>query len=209
MNKKMLALAVLSAIAIESHAQTKSLDVKGIIGSPGTCQVEATNDGSYNFGSIASSLISKTAPVPLATPQSAKWTVKCATVTSVSFTTSDTAKASALKPEVQYFGLGTVNGDGKIGMYIVTAKNAMVDGAPALFSTNATAVDGKAFALLHHGVRSTWARTDDAKAQATGQEFNVDLEVSATLGSEVDMKGAPPDGTALNGRLTLTFKQGL
>jgi hypothetical protein len=210
MNKKLFVIAALNVIALDSYAQTKTLEVKGIIGSPGVCQIEATNEGTYNFGAISSSLIHKTARVPLASPQMATWKVQCATVTSVSFTTSDSAKSTALQPELQFFGLGSVNSDGKLGMYTVTAKNPMVDNKPALFSTHVSAVEGKSIALLQHGVRSTWARSDAASTQATGQEFSADLEVSATLGAETtDMKGAPPDGTALNGRLTMTFKQGL
>jgi hypothetical protein len=209
MNKKALVLAALITIPFKSYAQSAELYVKGTISNPGTCKISSSNNGTYEFGKVDISLIQETERAPISSAQSATWTVACDTTTYVRLSTSDMEKSSAPDPATQFFGLGTINGDGKIGQYTVLAKNPVVDGNDALFSSNSPTIEGKPENLLHHGTYSTWAQKNDGKSAASGRDFKVDLEVSAWLASKAEMKGLPTDGTPLNGHLTLTFTQGL
>ncbi|BDU20373.1 hypothetical protein DYGSA30_18300 [Dyella sp. GSA-30] len=208
MNKKILALTALIATAFESHAQVADLNVIGVFGDSGKCSVDVSNGGTYDLGTISSSLVRKNQTTPLQS-QTATWTVACDILTYVTLTTADLESASSSELGDRNFGLGNVNSTGKLGSYTVTAKNPAVDGQDALFSTYTVAPQGSATALLRKGAHSTWMRLDNGNLPASGRQFKVDLEVNPRLATESEMAGLPPDGTPLKGHLTLTIKQGL
>lgn len=209
--KKLLVSALLLATSYETIAQTANLKVTGAFGAQGVCNITSTNFGTYDFGVVSSALVKPAARTPLS-PISATWTVECSTTTSVTFSTSDSQRASLVEPAtLTNFGLGNVNNTGKIGHYTVTAIQPTVDGREArVFTIVGTgAIDGKPSATLGHTQRTGWAQTVDPKLLSVGKVFKVNLDVTPTLNSETEMSGPPQDGTQLNGGLTLTFKQGL
>jgi hypothetical protein len=211
MKKTLLNLSTLSALVLASgvaHAATPSaeLTVVGTLTVP-TCTVAAVNDGVYDLGNIASTLIKATGTTVLNSVTQG-WTVTCDATTYLNFTPLDNRAESKSASAVANFGLGTVNTEGKIGYFTADVKNAKVDGvATSLFTTNTTSLTPLASVKMNAGIKTGWVSA--ANTQAAGRVFTADITVNPVLGNTTDMKGPITDTADIDGSVTLNFAYGI
>ena len=212
MKKSLFTLSTLSALVLVAgvaHADNPSaeLTVIGTLTVP-TCTVAAVNDGVYDVGSNASTLIKPAATTVLNSVTQA-WTVTCDATTYLNFTPLDNRAPSRSVVAATTFGLGNVNTDGKIGYFTAEVKNAKVDAVDSsLFTSNTTTFTPAATAKMTAGTRTGWATTA-ANTQVAGKVFTADITVSPVLASSADMKGAITDTADIDGSVTLNFSYGI
>lgn len=188
---------------------TADLMVKGKLVVP-ICQINATNDGVYNLGKVPATMVQASGNTELAS-MTKTWTITCDAETYLNFSHTDNRANSASTVSEPNFGLGNVNGNGKIGFYNVSATNASVDGdATQMFhSQDGTITSNNVGAVrrLYDGWRMGWAATPTT--QKSGKVFVADLVVTPTLASSAVMNGAITDDTNIDGSLTLHFAFGI
>ncbi|CQD56845.1 beta-fimbriae major subunit [Yersinia enterocolitica] len=208
MKKQLIALTALSYLifgfnAANAKAPTAELTVKGQVSPPG-CIVMAPDGGVYNVGEIAGHTVKPSAPTVL--PSITKnWSVICDAETYVSVTGSDNRAGSSTSGG--RYGLGFVNGAGKIGDYGVYFSNAKVDGTAKYFRKQEEA----AAAILSLSIGPlnglSWVHANATKAP--GKVFSADIEVMPRLGSVADMKGPITENVKIDGSMTLSIIIGI
>ncbi|HDL8308440.1 TPA: DUF1120 domain-containing protein, partial [Yersinia enterocolitica] len=202
MKKQLIALTALSYLifgfnAANAKAPTAELTVKGQVSPPG-CIIMAPDGGVYNVGEIAGHTVKPSALTVL--PSITKnWSVICDAETYVSVTGSDNRAGSSTSGG--RYGLGFVNGAGKIGDYGVYFSNAKVDGTAKYFRKQEEA----AAAILSLSIGPlnglSWVHANATKAP--GKVFSADIEVMPRLGSVADMKGPITENVKIDGSMTL------
>ncbi|MGM7758930.1 DUF1120 domain-containing protein [Yersinia enterocolitica] len=208
MKKQLIALTALSYLifgfnAANAKAPTAELTVKGQVSPPG-CIVMAPDGGVYNVGEIAGHTVKPSALTVL--PSITKnWSVICDAETYVSVTGSDNRAGSSTSGG--RYGLGFVNGAGKIGDYGVYFSNAKVDGTEKYFRKQEEA----AAAILSLSIGPlnglSWVHANATKAP--GKVFSADIEVMPRLGSVADMKGPITENVKIDGSMTLSIIIGI
>ncbi|ELI8168575.1 DUF1120 domain-containing protein [Yersinia enterocolitica] len=208
MKKQLIALTALSYLifgfnAANAKAPTAELTVKGQVSPPG-CIVMAPDGGVYNVGEIAGHTVKPSALTVL--PSITKnWSVICDAETYVSVTGSDNRAGSSTSGG--RYGLGFVNGAGKIGDYGVYFSNAKVDGTAKYFRKQEEA----AAAILSLSIGPlnglSWVHANATKA--LGKVFSADIEVMPRLGSVADMKGPITENVKIDGSMTLSIIIGI
>ncbi|EKN6241153.1 DUF1120 domain-containing protein, partial [Yersinia enterocolitica] len=203
MKKQLIALTALSYLifgfnAANAKAPTAELTVKGQVSPPG-CIIMAPDGGVYNVGEIAGHTVKPSALTVL--PSITKnWSVICDAETYVSVTGSDNRAGSSTSGG--RYGLGFVNGAGKIGDYGVYFSNAKVDGTAKYFRKQEEA----AAAILSLSIGPlnglSWVHANATKAP--GKVFSADIEVMPRLGSVADMKGPITENVKIDGSMTLS-----
>ncbi|MXN76322.1 DUF1120 domain-containing protein [Burkholderia sp. 4701] len=206
------ASAMLFAGAAHADAPTANLYVKGTLGVP-TCTISSTNDGTYDWGEISSTLIKPGNAKTDLDPKSQSWTASCDAKTYLGFSITDNRKDSVSESGTTNFGLGTVNGTGKLGYYRINMENAMVDNvASNVYQTNTGTISSSTASpskmlLNDTAYRHGWAK--GTSEQAMGEVFTADLVVTPTLAGSTAMNGPLTEGAELDGSATLTFAFGL
>ncbi|EKN3738911.1 DUF1120 domain-containing protein [Yersinia enterocolitica] len=208
MKKQLIALTALSYLifgfnAANAKAPTAELTVKGQVSPPG-CIVMAPDGGVYNVGEIAGHTLKPSALTVL--PSITKnWSVICDAETYVSVTGSDNRAGSSTSGG--RYGLGFVNGAGKIGDYGVYFSNAKVDGTAKYFRKQEEA----AAVILSLSIGPlnglSWVHANATKAP--GKVFSADIEVMPRLGSVADMKGPITENVKIDGSMTLSIIIGI
>lgn len=207
-----LSLIALAAMASPAHADPiapAELKVIGTLDVP-ACIVTAGDDGVYDYGDLSPTDIRPGTATHVLAAISKAWKIECEGDTYLTFQASDNAAASRAVATADTFGLGNVNGDGKIGNFGLTMRNPRVDGTVSrVFSTNNTTITPAATVPVRQdGYKMGWAHPS-AASQQIGRTFDVDLEVIATLAGSTAMKGPITDDVPLAGSVTLNFAYGL
>jgi hypothetical protein len=204
-------LMLISASAVMADAPTAELKVAGKVAVPG-CTVAQSEGGTYDYGSISSTLVKPSATTAL-TSQTQTWTVTCDAQTFLSFRVIDNQSASTAGNGTSQFGLGNVNSTGKVGYYTVTLGGAKVDNATAYSyaaAPGSTTVTSAATANVYNTLAHGWAATIGAgAAQKAGKVFAMDMTVTPTLASSATMGGPITDKVPLDGSLTINYSFGL
>ncbi|HDL7342304.1 DUF1120 domain-containing protein [Yersinia enterocolitica] len=208
MKKQLIALTALSYLifgfnAANAKAPTAELTVKGQVSPPG-CIVMAPDGGVYNVGEIAGHTV-KPSVLTVLPSITKNWSVICDAETYVSVTGSDNRAGSSTSGG--RYGLGFVNGAGKIGDYGVYFSNAKVDGTAKYFRKQEEA----AAAILSLSIGPlnglSWVHANATKAP--GKVFSADIEVMPRLGSVADMKGPITENVKIDGSMTLSIIIGI
>ncbi|CNJ98051.1 beta-fimbriae major subunit [Yersinia frederiksenii] len=208
---KLTALAsLILSVAAQAATPTTELKVKGTIGIP-TCTVNAPDGGIYNVGEISSTNVKAGIVTTVLDPMSKTWTITCDGSTYLSLTSYDNRKASISDvTSLHNFGLGFVNGTGKIGFYKTTMSNGKVDGVSSLlYFIDASNVlqGGHTLETLRDSYRFGWSEnTTTVKA---GKVFSVDLTVTPTLAGSTTMGGAITENINIDGSATISFSFGI
>lgn len=207
---KLSTVASLFAVSAIAYAAppTAELKVIGKIEAP-ICTVNAPDNGTYDFGRISPTLVKPTATTTL-TPMTKTWTVACDADTYLSFSVVDQREASASLVNATAFGLGNVNGTGKIGYYNVAMSGGTVDGAA---TQHFTVVSGSGSFYTYNTVNVTkgynmgWGTgTNTLKS---GKVFTSNLTVTPVLASAATMGGAITSTVDLDGLITMRFAFGI
>ncbi|AHG18586.1 beta-fimbriae major subunit [Chania multitudinisentens RB-25] len=212
MKKHVIAATTLSTLLLamanaQAATPTAELKVIGELTVP-ACTVAAADDGVYDFGRLSATMVKPAATTAL-TPMTKTWTITCDAETYLNFAPVDNRAASVSTVATTNFGMGMVNGTGKIGYYTAQMANATVDGvASELFTSASSTFTPAATADITTGLRSGWA-TPTANTQKSGKVFVSDIIVSPVLASSATMNGAITDDTNLDGSMTLSFAYGI
>ncbi|HGK4640053.1 TPA: DUF1120 domain-containing protein [Yersinia enterocolitica] len=213
MKKQLAKITVLSSLifginAANAEAPTAELKVIGTLTVP-SCTVNAPDDGVYDFGKLSSSLIKSGATTTALTPITKNWTVNCDAETYLNFTPVDNRAASSANTGVATsFGMGNVNGTGKIGYYTAQIKNGTVDGKVSnVFSSVNSTFTATTVANLTTSMRTGWSSA--ANTQSVGKVFTADITVSPILGGTTVMAGPITEDAEIDGSMTMNFAFGI
>ncbi|HHL2561433.1 TPA: DUF1120 domain-containing protein [Yersinia enterocolitica] len=212
MKKQLAKITVLSSLifginAANAEAPTAELKVIGTLTVP-SCTVNAPDDGVYDFGKLSSSLIKSGVTTTALTPITKNWTVNCDAETYLNFTPVDNRAESVSTAGATNFGMGHVNGTGKIGYYTAQMKNGTVDGkASNLFSSVNSTFTATTSAYLTKDMRTGWSSA--ANTQSVGKIFTADITVSPTLGGTTVMGGPITEDAEIDGSMTMNFAFGI
>lgn len=187
-------------------APSSELTVNGQLVVP-NCVVAATDDGIYDLGKIAAITIKPNAETVLS-PIIKNWTITCDADTYLTLTPTDNRAASSTHTASNRYGLGNVNGSGKIGTYYVEMLNGTVDGVSSnLYTTASTTITPQANAYIQKGYKNGWAA--GTNRQKSGKIFGADFKVVATLASSATMNGPITEDANIDGSMTLNFAFGI
>ncbi|OQV35956.1 DUF1120 domain-containing protein [Serratia marcescens] len=213
MKTTLVTVTAISAMlfSVGSLAVTPSAEIKvtGELIAP-KCEIDSP-EMTFDYGDkINHKLINDSAPVSLGMARAVTLTVNCDSETSVTFGVTDNRLGTASVSGSKYFGLGNINGTGKLGYYEINATRPKVDGkTTSLFVTSNGTIPTPLYSLLlEHGKRSGWAYQWDSTL-AIGQTFSLDVLPEAFLAKRGDMHGGVSDDTVLDGSATLEFGFGL
>ncbi|MGL1812382.1 UNVERIFIED_CONTAM: DUF1120 domain-containing protein [Serratia marcescens] len=203
-----IAAILMMANQVSAASMSPELKVKGQMAVP-SCEVSITNDGVFDLGKVSNTLINSTAATALAKSQK-QLAVSCEAETFLNFTVVDNREGTASATGGANFGLGSVNGAGKLGYYKVNILNATVNGvSSALFSVKkgTTAFTTVSSAYADKNNVTGWAKSGNV--QNSGKIFSAVLEVEPYLASTKDMNGPITDNVKLDGSSTLSFAYGI
>ncbi|HGM5574381.1 TPA: DUF1120 domain-containing protein [Serratia marcescens] len=212
--KKTLVSAALSAALMAcaggamAASMSPELKVKGEMAVP-SCQVALGNGGVFDLGKISNSLIKPTTSTELA-KTSGTLAVTCEAETFLNFTVTDNREGTASVNNGEHFGLGNVNGTGKLGYYKVAVMAASVNGLTSpVFSVSkgGSSFSATTSAAVDKNKVTGWAKS--ANVQNSGKTFAAVLMVTPVLASSKDMGGSIADNVKLDGSATLNFAYGL
>lgn len=206
-----LATLLLSANSMAAAAPSAELKVSGELVAP-TCSVEIANSGVFEFGKIANSLIKPGLTNPLGASVKSL-VVSCDASTYLTFTAVDNRDGTASATNSTYFGLGNVNGSGKLGYYQIQLLEPSIDGRGTnnsirLFSAakGASTITGATSVFVDKNKVTGWSGPN---ALEGGKVFAADMRVLPVLASSASMGGPITETTKLDGSATLNFAYGL
>lgn len=211
MKKTVISAGIISVVMSMGSAMASmspELKVQGQMAVP-SCQLSLQNGGVYDFGKVSNTLINSNKATALGTKVT-QVLVDCEAETFLSFTVIDNREGTASESGTGSFGLGAVNGDGKLGYYRLNAVAANVDGTSSyLFSTTkgSTSFSVAQEANVDKNKVIGWALADNT--QRSGKKFSTLLSVEPFLASSADMGGPITDNVKLDGSATLNFAYGL
>ncbi|HFO2535023.1 TPA: fimbrial assembly protein, partial [Yersinia enterocolitica] len=143
------------------------------------------------------------------TPIKKTWTITCDSDTYLTYKAQDNRSGTESAVASQNFGLGLVNGTGKIGYYTVVMSNAKIDNVSSnilCIQTDGTSNCTTTSRLLQ-GELQGWSNAD--KSLKAGKTFSADLEVSAVLAGTTTMNGPITEDTQIDGSMTMNFAFGI
>lgn len=205
-----IATLCLSANNAMAAGGSVELKVKGEIAAP-TCQLNLTGSGVVDLGKVSTSNIKDNAETKLPEPGKIGFAAHCDGTTALTFSIVDNRAATVSSPSTNHFGLGSVNGSGKLGYYGIKMSDGTVDNRSVdLFSapksstsfTPAKVVDVDTDKVMG------WSEGGNGKL-ALGSTFISAFQVTPYLASVKDMAGSVPDDTKLDGSATLSFAFGI
>ncbi|MEW5494391.1 hypothetical protein ABGT23_01885 [Enterobacter cloacae] len=201
-------LACASALNANAVGMSPEITIKGDMSAPG-CTINTPNNGQYELGKISASIIRDSDEVSLPSPNGGmNWTVQCEAATFLSFQVVDNREGTASKEGSTHFGLGPINGEGKIGYYRVKMFMPKVDSSAAsLYTTSGSTFDAVKEVYLEKGKTMGWASGNNE--QALGTSFSAYLDVLPVLASSKDMNGPVADSSKIDGAMTMNFSFGL
>lgn len=205
-----LASLLLAVANAQAAAPTAELKVKGNIEIP-SCTISAPNNGVYSLGKLSPSLVFEDKGIFLPTMVKT-WTVTCDTPTYLSMTMVDNRAATAsatTTAAVTFFGLGNINGTGKIGYYSGTITNGFVDGvSTAMYTADmgssrlSTSPRGSGFEIY---VVRRFGWSDTNGVAIAGRVFSTDISITPLLARKEKMNGPVTDSAKIDGSMTINF----
>ncbi|WP_447883447.1 DUF1120 domain-containing protein [Serratia fonticola] len=204
-----LSLSILSwGTAQASSAPTAELKVVGQLSVP-SCTVVVPDGGVYDLGKISASLVKAGTAQTQLQEITKNWTVACDAETYLKVNAIDN-RADTVVGGVgnnNRFGLGSVNGSGKIGIYNILMSAVKVDGKDTkLFFVGSSNAAADSYYLTSSPALAWGSATN---VFTTGKVFSADFTVEPKLGGASDMKGAINDNVKIDGSVTLNFAYGI
>ncbi|WP_447873184.1 DUF1120 domain-containing protein [Serratia fonticola] len=201
-----ICISINSAIAAGSSLNLK---VKGEITAP-SCIINLNDNGVVDLGKIATNSIQANTPTKLNDPRPITIQATCDADTALTFSIVDNRVATASTPSTKHFGLGSVNGTGKLGYYGIKMKMGYVDSKEvnlfAVAKSSASFGTSKEVDVDTSKIMG-WSESDNKLA--IGKNFISVLQVMPYLASAKDMGGSVPEDTKLDGSATLSFAFGI
>ncbi|EIU7559083.1 MULTISPECIES: hypothetical protein [Providencia] len=171
-----------------------------------TCEIQTT-DVLYPYTQLKASQFHQTEMTELPPISQTVQVVCSAPVASLLIhVDSDVQAASTIGHDPTHFGLGFVNGQGRLGHYRVKLTDARVNGQQTqLYQTNDLSQVGRAQpeSWLQSSVYQGWSR--DGLSPVSGERYSVTMTVQPYLNSLKETNGPLVSGADLNGELVLSF----
>lgn len=216
MKKNIVRLSAITILCLSANSAiaaiggTAELKVKGEITAP-SCVIALTENGVVDLGKISIHSIQSNAVTKLPVPTGIAIDATCDAETALTFSIVDNRATTASAPSTKHFGLGSVNGNGKLGYYSIKMKTGYVDGDTVdVFSTSKSSTSftpAKEVDVDTDKVMG-WSKGGNNKL-AIGKHFISALEVTPYLAAGKDMGGTIPEDTKLDGSATLNFAFGI
>lgn len=196
--------------AVAAIGGTAELKVKGEITAP-SCVIGLTDNGVIDLGKISIHSIKSNEVTKLPVPTSIVINASCDAETALTFSIVDNRVTTASAPSTKHFGLGSVNGNGKLGYYSIEMKTGYVDSkAVDVFSTSKSSTSFTPAKKVDVDTDKVMGWSDGGNNKlAIGKNFISALEVTPYLASGNDMGGTIPEDTKLDGSATLNFAFGI
>lgn len=191
-----------SAMASQGSIELK---VKGGFSAP-SCQIGFNSGGgTVDLGRIDVGMIKENNVTKLPEAPPVLISAQCDASTALTFSVIDNRSTTVSSPSPKNFGLGAINGNGKIGYYNIKLSAGHVDGkASKVYSSpNKDTFTPTSEADVQVGHVMGWANS--ANQQLFGKDFVAALYVTPYLASSKDMGGPAPESTLLDGSATLNF----
>lgn len=215
MKKNLLKLTAVSSLLLSAAtlaSESAEIKVTGEI-TTASCEVTMANNGVLDFGKISQAQISDKTITSLGNKGGEKVHVKCSAPTALTFTTTDNRLGTASHTIGGWnFGLGNVNGAGKLGYYRLELRDPTVDGeASRIFAASSEGTISVAGRVLtvEQGKRIGWSPHSGEQELAIGKDFAFSLSANAYLASKGEMNGALGEDASLDGSATMEFGFGL
>ncbi|MBH1922351.1 DUF1120 domain-containing protein [Serratia marcescens] len=212
MKKTVISASIIAVMMMANQVSAASmspeLKVKGQMAVP-SCEVVIANDGVFDLGKLSNTLINSTASTALAKSQK-QLAVNCEAETFLNFTVVDNREGTASVTGGTHFGLGGVNGAGKLGYYKVSVLNATVNAlSSSLYSVKKGTTTFSAASSVYIDKNNVIGWAKSGNVQNSGKIFSAVLEVEPYLASTKDMNGPITDNVKLDGSSTLSFAYGI
>lgn len=201
-------LLLLGSMAANAASSSMEFKVSGELNSKSLCHVLAGNGGVIELGKIQASNVRDT-DTPLSNTH-LDFEIKCSEKTQVSFQLIDNKAGSSGREGPSNYGLGYVNGTGKLGYYNMQAYEGSVDGISRnLFSshTPTSATSTSQLVTITQGMYHGWVQ--DGTAVASGNNFKLKFIISPWLSSLDKMNGPLTEGAQLDGSATINLLYGI
>ncbi len=205
--KLMLLAPVVLSFATQAATPTADLKVKGKLGVP-TCTVIAPDNGVYDLGKISATNI-KSGTTTTALPTVTKtWVTTCDTETYLTYTVQDNRSGSESATGGGNYGLGFVNGTGKIGYYTFLMTNPKVDNVSANIRCDGPPESGAepnctTTSRMYKNYTQGWSNADNSLK--AGKTFSIDIAVHTVLAGAATMNGPVTEDTQIDGSTTINF----
>lgn len=201
-------LFLLGSMAVNAASSTE-LKVGGELTSKSACNVIAGSGGVFELGKIDAST-AQDKDVALSSSEML-FHIKCDEKTQVNFQFIDNKAGTNSTDADAYFGLGTVNGTGKLGYYTLTALNGSVDGHQKNFyitqKISGSAPHSIPILTIHKGMFNGWV--DKGIDTASGNDFRFSLKINPWIASKDKMNGPLTEGVRLDGSATINLFYGI
>lgn len=183
----MTAVIAFASVGQVVAASSVDLSVKGSI-TPAACTPALSNAGVVDHGKISRKDLdqqNKPTPLPVATLQ---LRVDCSGPTLLAVKSHDNRAGSSGEETIvgRNFGLGLVNGDKKVGWYLLKTANGMADGVgrPMIESSNGTSWSDATHPGLVwqvNGMRTLGTLTGGVATPLPLQVMTMDIQVETTI----------------------------
>ncbi|HFO2533852.1 TPA: fimbrial assembly protein [Yersinia enterocolitica] len=207
MKKQLIGLSVLSSLVLgmaAAHAAppTAELKVKGKLGVP-ICNITAPDNGVYDLGRISAVQVKPGTTISSLPTMSKTWIVNCDSPTYLSYRAIDnrTASRSDTSSTINY-GLGFINGTGKIGYYTVLVDTPTVDGKKT-FMYAPGKLAGDSFYMAPSD--DPYIFSNNAAIATSGKSFGINMTVIPRLAGTSTMNGSVTEDVNIDGSATIIF----
>ncbi|HDL8262643.1 TPA: DUF1120 domain-containing protein [Yersinia enterocolitica] len=207
--KLTLFTSMILSVAVQAAPPSAELKVKGKLGVP-SCTVIAPDGGIYDLGKISATNVKSGIATTVLPTMTKTWTINCDAITYLSYTSIDNRLASVSDTSTtRNYGLGNINGTGKIGFYTATLSNSRVDGnSTSMYYRLSTGVATAGSSLFL--IDSYYYGFSNASAVAiAGKSFSTDITITPTLAGTTTMNGPITEDATIDGSVTMNFSFGI
>lgn len=201
-------LLLLGSMAANAASSSTEFKVSGELNSKSLCDVIAGNGGVIELGKIQASAVRE---IETGLPSTIMdFEIKCSEKTQVSFQLIDNKAGTSGRDGPQNYGLGYINGTGKLGFYTMLAYEGSVDGIQQnLFSseTPTSASSSSPSVTITQGMYHGWVHYNTAVA--SGNNFKLKFMINPSLSSKDKMNGPLTEGAQLDGSATMNLLYGI
>ncbi|MEQ5127475.1 MULTISPECIES: DUF1120 domain-containing protein [Providencia] len=175
--------------------------------SPPTCEIVIPDGGQYQFNQLHARQFNavKATEIPEITKT---WQVSCNTPTQLLVQFSDNRSDSSQLGNEDYFGLGKVNNQGRLGNYQLILNQSKVDGqAVGIGAVEGSGPFQRTQGAVLKGKKYAWFTNENVLS--SGKNFTVNIAVKPILNSLKETNGPIIDAVELDGSADIIFSFGI
>lgn len=206
-----ISLLLLGSMSANANQSSTELKVGGELTSKSVCNINIGNGGVFNIKKITASTI-KDKDIDLETSVMSL-NINCDEKIQVSYQIVDNKNGTASTPGDDNFGLGNVNGTGKLGYYKLSAFSGMVDGSQShIYISDTKLPEGgipASTAPIRNVVKDSFMGWVNDGRVSSGTNYRLQFMISPVLASIEKMNGNITENTSLDGSATVNLFYGI